>query len=181
MFGRLERGVVNERTLRPRPTRAVVPHGRFALFALVEGLAFVANRSGSVFSLALWSIVSLTCASQLVPGAAYLKLGAAGLEVRAFFRQWSCVWTDVLTFETTRTFGSGEIVVFRLRPHLAGSVKAPAASRWLNPGWDGRLPDTYGLTAKSLADLLNDYRLKHGAAQQRDAADKARSTMEPCS
>jgi hypothetical protein len=147
----------------------------------MEGLAFIANRSGDPLSLGLWSVVSLTCASQLLPGAAYLRLGAGGLEVRAFFRQWSCGWADILAFETARTFGSGEIVVFKLRPQLAGTVTAPAASRWLNPRWDGRLPDTYGLTAKSLASLLNEYRLKCGAAQQGDAADKARATMEPCS
>ena len=107
----------------------------FASFATIEAFA------GSPFGLVLWGGISIVCASQLEPGAAYLKLNTLGFEVRAFFRQWYCLWPDVMVFDTARTFGSGEMVVFRLSPSVATGVMAPVASRWLDSRWDGRLPD----------------------------------------
>jgi hypothetical protein len=164
---------VSERTLRPRPTKALILTAVFALPGAIDVLILGPYHLGTQLNTLFWGIPCLICASQLWPSAAYLKLERGGFQVREFFRQWSCAWPDVVTFQSVRTFGASEMVVFKLTPGLGSRVAAPVASRWLN-GWDGRLPDTYGLTAQSLASLLNEYRLKSGAAQQGVEADEAR-------
>jgi len=79
--------------------------------------------------------------AQLWPGASYLKLTPKGFICRGLFRPWRLIpWESVNRFRAG-DIGSGKTVVYDL---LAGPRHG--------------LPDTYGLKADELAELMNDWR-----------------------
>jgi hypothetical protein len=108
-----------------------------------------------------------------IPGAAFLKLDQQGFTVCYWFRKTSYRWCDIADFRviTRRYWG---IIPFRRfvgfrytessgKRHLALRV-ASAIARF-----DRALPDTYGMKAKELALLLDQWRLGSVAADQRRA------------
>jgi hypothetical protein len=132
----------------------------WSTFAALE-LFTTAGVAARWLGWAFWATVAIIQATQLLPGAAYLKLSDAGFEVRSSFRQWSCRWDDVVAFEVVRPFGFGAIVTFRLVPGAPFSVMAPALSRWMTRR-DGILPDSYRMSPEALVLLLNEYKARSG-------------------
>jgi hypothetical protein len=101
-------------------------------------------------------------AVQLLPGSAYLKLGPDGFVTCTMFRAHSRRWSDVDRFEAGR-IGLNRMVVFDFAPGYARSAAAREAAAGLT-GWEGALPDTYGMPAEELAELMNRYKAASEAA-----------------
>lgn len=95
---------------------------------------------------------------QLLPGSSYLKLDKDGFTFSSMYRPKKIAWKDVLEFGTYRPPRAAEMVGFTLRTdsQTAGHRLSAGLS-----GWHGGLPDTYGRSAKDLAELLEDWRKKH--------------------
>jgi hypothetical protein len=111
------------------------------------------------------------CAVLLLPGSASLRLGPEGFEVCSLFRARSYRWADVEGFGVT-SVGGNRMVAFNFAPAFPSSAVARRLAV-LMIGWEGALPDTYGIGAGELAALLNSY--KHAAVP---ADQQGRQTSE---
>ncbi|MEY3530429.1 MAG: hypothetical protein RLZ70_1497 [Verrucomicrobiota bacterium] len=87
---------------------------------------------------------------QLLPGAAYLKIGPAGIESRTLFRTRRIAWSEISGFGSYRQSGNN-FVGFNF--HATAKGFSQNASLAL-VGFHDALPDTYGHKADELAVLL---------------------------
>jgi hypothetical protein len=92
----------------------------------------------------------LVSAVQMLPGAAYLKVGPGGIELRTLFRTRRIAWEEISGFGHYRQASQGFVGI-----NFHGSAKG--FSRNANSalvGFHDALPDTYGHKAEELAVLL---------------------------
>lgn len=87
---------------------------------------------------------------QLLPGAADLTLDGEGFVVRNLFRRSSYRWSDVSAFAAVEIGGQASVAFDR---HSPQESTAEAMSTHL-VGRNSALPETYGLTAEDLAQLM---------------------------
>ena len=103
----------------------------------------------------------------LLPNSAYLLLTTTGFTVRTLFKQKDYRWAEVEDFGATILRGK-PWVVFTLSRE--GKVNLPETSlRGLNKavsGGDDNLPDTYGMSAEELAELMNQWKKRSTGAVQ---------------
>ena len=87
---------------------------------------------------------------QLLPGAAYLKIGPKGLEYKTMFRARHISWTEINSFGTYRQASQDFVGI-----NYNSEVKSFSQNASLAlVGFDDGLPDTYGHRANELAVLL---------------------------
>jgi hypothetical protein len=110
---------------------------------------FVASFGG------LGVIVTLV---QSLPNASYLVLTKKGFVVRSLFRSHSYSWQEVGAFSVA-TIKRNRIVVFSFATTYQRARKVRTLLRTF-AGYEGALPDTYGMKADDLASLLNEWRAK---------------------
>lgn len=112
---------------------------------------------GLAFGAAFFGLGALISAWQLVPGAAYLRIGPDGLVVKSLWRTHRHGWDEFERFEiyeVTSQYSTQRMVGFQLRDGApAGRPFGRTLSRGL-AGVDGGLPDTYGRDPDELAELL---------------------------
>tara|TARA_Y100000294_G_scaffold140028_1_gene133668 strand:+ start:45 stop:509 length:465 start_codon:yes stop_codon:yes gene_type:complete len=92
---------------------------------------------------------------QLLPNASYLMLTSEGFEVKSLFRGNFTKWEDVTGFAAGR-ISSNKTVVFNYRKTHQKYKVGKQIARGL-AGVEGALPDTYGMKAKDLAALMNEW------------------------
>ncbi|HYL74118.1 MAG TPA: hypothetical protein VEU96_07910 [Bryobacteraceae bacterium] len=154
----------------PRGILVLRPSKRKALLLLAISLGFTVVgvlmiREGDGFDGWLVAVVfGLGLGVALVnlwPGASYLKLTARGMECRSLFRRWFYAWDTVSEFGVARITYWKKMVVF----NSSGSShpRLRAVNRAFVGTTDG-LPETYGMKAEELADLLNEWR-RYGSEQ----------------
>ena len=90
----------------------------------------------------------------------YLVLAPAGFTIHSLFRQMTISWSNVESFGTYRLRGSSA-VMFLYSPDFPRSRALRGLNRAVT-GYDGGLPDTYGLRADRLAALMNDWKQRYG-------------------
>lgn len=143
-------------TLRPRRLKFV---GLLVVsLVFVAGASFLlaspgASAATAWFGLVFFGACAVVFAVLLLPGASYLQIGHDGFTVCTLFRKQFYPWTSINRFTADRQF-------YRQVVALTFERDAPTPPmRQLNRnlvGYDGMLPDTYGMSATTLADLLND-------------------------
>lgn len=117
------------------------------------GYLFTVSRSVLPLILALVGLIgSVVYGLALIPGGSYLDAGPNGLVVSAAFRKRSHAWSDIEDFSVRRLGRKKQIVRYRL-------VQAEGETRRR----EELLPDTYGLAAEELAELLNNLRRRYAA------------------
>jgi len=103
----------------------------------------------------------------LLPNSAYLLLTPAGFTIRTLLKRKEYRWREVEEFHAA-TFRGTPWVVFTLSRE--GKVNLPETSlRGLNKALsegDDNLPDTYGMNAEELAELMNQWRKRSTGAVQ---------------
>jgi hypothetical protein len=114
-----------------------------------EGMAWAA----SIF-FGLGTVVSglIVC----FPKMTSLRLTDEGFIIQSLFRGQLVRWDDVSFFGVT-SVGGPAMVGFSFVVSYAGQKFGRQLARDLC-GYDGALPDTYGMTADNLADLLNTWK-----------------------
>ena len=132
-------------------------------------IGFYASFHGSIAAIlatAFFGLCALIAGAQLLPGASSLRLDEDGFEFTRFFRTSEFLWSDVDDFHSwgsisgwrTLFFGfysRPTIVVFKVKkPRLSISEKINSALA----GGNGYLPDTYGMAAEDLSQLMNAWR-----------------------
>jgi hypothetical protein len=100
---------------------------------------------------------------QLHPKASYLTISEDGFECSVLFRKSRYRWSDISKFGTytlrQKGLPVGTFVGLDFSAEYQLSPKARAVSKAM-VGFEGGLPDTYGLRADELAQLLASYHLE---------------------
>lgn len=150
------------------------PAKKKALFLLAVSLAIASVgiamiRAGEGFvaglTTAFFGLCAIVFVVQLVPAASYLHLSPDGFVVRSLFRTSPLIpWKDVGEFRVW-TVTPNRMVVYDYsgapHPRLKRLNRAVC-------GADAGLPDTYGMKAYELANLMNDWRARYGGDGQKD-------------
>lgn len=151
----------DRRTLRPSRWKLV---GLSALSILLVAAGVLCLKDDWVvvgwFNIVFFGVCILVFAVMMLPGAGYLRLERDGFEICSLFRTSYASWSCVQSFQVAR-IGVNQMVVFNLVEGIEGLEKTRAVNRAVS-GWEGGLPDTYGMSAQALADLMNNYREKAG-------------------
>ena len=95
----------------------------------------------------------------LFPSANYLKLDENGFEVCNLYRKTRYNWQDIHSF-SAGSIHMNAMVFYDFSPNF----KKQRTLRKINTkiaGSQAALPNTYGLKAEALADLMNDYKEKY--------------------
>lgn len=96
----------------------------------------------------------------LIPGCSSLKLTEDGFEVRSMFRSWSVSWRTISEIGVYSLYQNGaeiaRMVGFNQTDEWRSQSRMKALSKSLS-GFERGIPDTYGLSAEALAELLARY------------------------
>jgi hypothetical protein len=98
---------------------------------------------------------------QLLPNASYLLLTAGGLEMRTMYRSSFVSWNEIAFFATASIRYKGMVVrrmvVFNFSENY-NKLQIGRRVAKVIAGHEGGLPDTYGMTADQLANLLSEWK-----------------------
>lgn len=129
-----------------------------AVFVAI-GIFALARDEGPIgwMCVAPFSVGLLVFAVQLLPNASYLRLTNSGFEFCSMFRKSDLIpWGDVSHFRVAAVPPSTtNLVVYDLEKPSAHAHRR--VNRALIGASDA-LPDTYGLDAEELADVMNSWR-----------------------
>ena len=129
-----------------------------AAFAVGGGF-MIADGQGAKgwFVALLFGLGVAVFAVQLIPGAAYLEITPHGFVLCSLFRRSPLFpWRDVSSFTVARLPPHGKKMVMCSPQSDASKALGKAFHAMF--GASGGLPDTYGMKAEALADLMNTRR-----------------------
>jgi hypothetical protein len=132
-----------------------------ALF--VAGGVFLIHRgdTGGWYCTVFFGACLVVSLFQFLPGSAYLTVDDQGIEVCALFRKSRIDWADIAEFGVYSMRNHGiavsKMVGINFSDHYSSKSKTGRATARVLTGFDGGLPDTYGLKAEDLALLLSNY------------------------
>ena len=145
--------------LKPSPWRHLMLLALSGIF-VVLGLFVLQDHSIlGWLMVAFFGLGVLVAIVTLVPGSSYLELSPSGIAVRTLYRTWHVSWSDVSDFFVSRV-GGRAMVCWNYSSSYSASRRGRKISRSI-AGVEAGLPDTYGLSAAELADLLNQWRAEH--------------------
>lgn len=132
------------------------------LALLVVSLVFVAGgllmaRDEPVmgyFGAVFFGLGAIVAVVSLLPGSSYVELSDEGFEVCSLFRKHFIRWAQIREFSIYRVQHSE-----RVGWHYLAEAGATTLGRRVSSalaGVEGGLPDTYGMKARELADLMNN-------------------------
>ncbi len=103
----------------------------------------------AIITIFLFGISLIVFSINLIPNTSYLKIDERGLEMKTLFRTTFIPWQVVSGFTTKQIF-LNKLVMFDIDENFLRISKMKSRQ--------GAFPDTYGMSAKKLAALLNDYK-----------------------
>lgn len=122
---------------------------------MLGGLMVANAQPAGGNAVVVFGLCLLVGLSFLHPRAAYLRLTAEGFTMCSLFRAQTFRWADISRFGVAKVW-LNQMVIFRLAP----TATRPARLQAFNVsvfGYDGGVPDTYGLSHEALAALLNQH------------------------
>lgn len=155
--------------LRPRRLKLLLLTAMSLVFVAAGILQLGDGRLMSWLSVLFFGLCGLVFIIQLHPRASFLKLDRDSFTFCALFRAHTVRWED------TREFGVTQIVLNRMvgwnfAPGYRPAGKARALSHSVS-GFESALPDTYGLKAEDLAQIMEHWRANsQNSPVQPDAA-----------
>ena len=149
--------------LKPSPWRLLLLLAISSSFAAL-GIFLISRgeQLGGWLCTVLFGLGALVAIVSLLPGSSYLDLSSSGMEIRTLYRRWFVRWKDVHEFYPV-VISNRKMVGW----DYSASYSAQSLGRKISRGMSGAeagLPDTYGMSAESLARLLNEWRIRHGSA-----------------
>ena len=109
------------------------------------------NMLVAVLNIFFFGICLIIFIINMIPNSSYLTIDERGIEMKNLFRTTFIPWQAVSGFKTKFIF-INKMVVFDIDQKLLDSSKIKSKT--------GAFPDTYGMSAKNLANLLNEYKAK---------------------
>lgn len=145
--------------LRPNKLKTLVLHIICLVFSF-GGIFLIRdgkNMGWLVFSFFFIGVIVFIIT--LLPDSSYLKVSAEGLEIKTLFKK-----SQIIPWSIIEEFGAAYIGVNKMvtinfnkdydKQKLGREIASSIS------GFEGALPDTYGMSASKLAELLNDYKNK---------------------
>jgi hypothetical protein len=155
-------------TLRPRRLK-------MAFFGLLSAAFTVAGvymiRDGDHngwFVAGFFGACTMVFLALLLPGAAYLRLSRDGFRVRSLWRSHFTPWSAVIGFRVAR-IARRRLVVFNF---VDAKARRRARYARILTGVEGALPDTYGLSADKLAELMIHWQVRVRTTAAPEQADE---------
>lgn len=99
----------------------------------------------------------------LLPNSVYLLLTPGGFTIRTLLKRKEYRWEEIEHFQSITLKGAPWVVFTLLGSGKVG--RAETRLGWLNKavsGGDDNLPDTYGMSAEKLAELMNQWKKRFG-------------------
>ena len=131
----------------------------FSVFTAGSVVLALEGKGWGWFSVAFFAIGVLVFLIQLLPNSAYLTVSEEGLEFCSLFRKQRIGWSEITEFGVyhIRHYGLPvhSLVGFNYTSQAQPFWKMRALSRSL-VGYEAGLPETYGLSAADLAQLLSE-------------------------
>ncbi len=96
---------------------------------------------------------------QLLPGSSYLRIADDGLSFANLYRETNIPWSAIDHFSVVTIKQTGITVNKMVGFNFVPTYEPAKIGRRISTAiaqCEGALPDTYGLTAEELADLLNE-------------------------
>jgi hypothetical protein len=126
---------------------------------LLIGIGFVSlgisllekNMLIAILNIVFFGFCLIIFVINMIPGSTYLKIHERGIEMKNLYRITFIPWEAVSGFKTKSIF-INKMVTFTIDEKLLENSKIK--------GKTGAFPDTYGMSAKKLANLLNEYKTK---------------------
>jgi hypothetical protein len=128
-------------------------------FVVMGGFLVTEGQTFGWLCMAFFGLGVLVGLVSLVPGASYLELRRDGFEFRTLHRKWFQRWSDVEAFFPQR-IATQDMVCWNFAPGYAGQPRGRKVSAGLT-GVEAGLPDTYGMSAHALAELMNQWRIRY--------------------
>lgn len=131
---------------------------KFKLSAyLVISLSFVflgfyidtMNRWIGVANIIFFGLCAIIFIIMLIPNSSYLRVDEKGFEMRSLFRSTFIPWHVINSFSTKRIF-INNMVMIDFNSEYIDTSKLKSKT--------GAFPDTYGMSAKKLAEIMNEYK-----------------------
>ncbi len=129
-------------------------------FTIIGGLMVYNHRPAGWFVAIVFGLGSIVFVVQLWPNSSYLLLEADGFTVRSLYRSHKYGWADVDYFAVTR-IGVNKMVAFDFASDYEKGRRARRMAVGIS-GYEGALPDRYGMRPEQLADLLNEWKARYG-------------------
>lgn len=119
---------------------------------------------GAAFFVGISAVGLLSYGTQLIPSLAYLRLTQDGFSYRFGRRRGSVQWLEVDRFDVRDVPGWYSRLKFVEWTYARQYKELPSTEgrRYTFGGGSGVLPDTYGMKAEELVDLMNGLRRKVG-------------------
>ena len=137
--------------LKPSKVKSIVLIIISILFIVMGIFLLDKNMMISVLNMVFFGLCLIVFIINLIPNSSYLKIDVAGIEMKNLFKTTFIPWQAVSGFRTKYIFVN-KMVVFDIDPKLLENSRLK--------GKTGAFPDTYGMSAKKLAELLNEYKAK---------------------
>ncbi|MDF2831017.1 PH domain-containing protein [Chryseobacterium indoltheticum] len=109
------------------------------------------NMLIAVLNIFFFGICLIIFIINMIPNSSYLTIDEKGIEMKNLFRTTFIPWQAVSGFKTKLIFVN-KLVTFTIDEKLLENSKMK--------GKTGAFPDTYGMSANNLANLLNEYKVK---------------------
>ena len=143
-------------TLRPSRKKAAVLFLVSLLF-VVSGIWMICDgQTMGFFCGGFFALGFLVSALQFHPKAAFLRLEPDGFTFCSLFRAHTVRWKNVREFDVIYV-GPNRMVAWNFTPDYPTSGSARPISKSLS-GYEAALPDTYGMKADELVELLETLR-----------------------
>lgn len=153
--------------LRPNPIKTIAFLIVGALFVVIGFYLMEENPFMAWIAIIFFGSGVIVFAIQLMPDSSILKLSNDGFEVKNLFKSDFTKWSDVNQFRVGYA-GQTKMVMFDFsRDHKKHNVGKKVA-KFLS-GNEGALPETYGMKAKDLSELMNDWKSKNENVAQQQA------------
>lgn len=95
----------------------------------------------------------------LLPNSSYLKISVEGIEIKTLFKKSQMISWGVIDEFGAAYIGVNKMVTINFNENYNQQKVGRNVASSLT-GFEGALPDTYGMDASKLANLLNDYKNK---------------------
>lgn len=102
----------------------------------------------AVLNIIFFGLCFIVYVINFIPNATYLKLNETGIEMKTLFKTTFIPWRAIKSFDT-RNIIVMKTVTFELDENV---IDAKVKSK------TGAFPDTYGMSAKNFAALMNEYK-----------------------
>jgi hypothetical protein len=123
---------------------------------VIGGFLLVKGDNVGWLTILFFGICAIISALQLVPGANWLCLDNDGFTIRNLYRVHRYLWKDIQEFGTIN-INLNKMVAFNFVSDFDRSKVGRRVSRSLS-GFEGALPNTYGLKAEELIQLMKKYK-----------------------